>query len=71
MQSDCHIEKNERRTGADRRATDVNFGFPFIDSHGNLVTEDRRIINRRTQESNNTDQPNEITSQKEYARQTA
>jgi len=32
----------ERRSGADRRDDSEAFDFPFIDSHGHLVTEDRR-----------------------------
>lgn len=37
----------ERRSGADRRDDSEAFDFPFIDSHGHLVTEDRRKYHRR------------------------
>ncbi|MGD8559159.1 MAG: hypothetical protein PVF34_12045 [Gammaproteobacteria bacterium] len=33
----------DRRTGNERRIYHNHFGFPFVDSHGLLVTEDRRM----------------------------
>ena len=38
---------NERRSGSDRRNTTIGFDFPYIDSHGHLVIEDRRKSDRR------------------------
>lgn len=39
--------KEERRSGADRRIHAIGFEFPFIDSHGHLVTQERRQNSRR------------------------
>ena len=37
-----------RRSGNERRLYETELGFPFVDSHGLLVTEDRRkVIDRR------------------------
>ena len=43
----------DRRSGNERRTYHNNFGFPFVDGHGLLVTEDRRVNNkeRRTPSS--------------------
>lgn len=32
----------DRRSGTDRRCLQLGLGFPFVDSHGILVTEERR-----------------------------
>ena len=38
-----------RRSGNERRIYETDLGFPFIDTHGHLVTEDRRsLTDRRT-----------------------
>ena len=38
-----------RRSGNERRTYETDLGFPFIDTHGHLVTEDRRsLTDRRT-----------------------
>ena len=37
-----------RRSGNERRIYETDLGFPFVDSHGLLVTEERRkVIDRR------------------------
>lgn len=41
MQLDRRQSK-DRRTGRDRRSWECNLDFPYVDSHGTLVTEDRR-----------------------------
>ena len=39
---------NERRTGEDRRSWECQLDFPYVDSHGTLVVEDRRkLVERR------------------------
>ena len=47
MDKNRHQIANERRSGVDRRLEAIGYDFPFIDSHGLLVTEDRRKSNRR------------------------
>jgi hypothetical protein len=37
----------ERRSGEDRRSWQCNLDFPYVDSHGTLVTEDRRKVAER------------------------
>jgi hypothetical protein len=38
----------DRRTGDDRRSWECQLDFPYVDSHGTLVTADRRrIVERR------------------------
>lgn len=38
----------DRRAGDDRRSWECQLDFPYVDSHGSLVTEDRRqIVERR------------------------
>ena len=32
----------ERRSGEDRRSWECHLDFPYVDSHGTLVIEDRR-----------------------------
>lgn len=32
----------ERRSGEDRRGWECHLDFPYVDSHGTLVVEDRR-----------------------------
>ena len=40
--------ESDRRTGDDRRSWECQLDFPYVDSHGSLVTEDRRkIVERR------------------------
>lgn len=39
---------SDRRSGDDRRSWKCQLDFPYVDSHGTLVTEDRRqIVERR------------------------
>ena len=47
MDQNRQITAKERRSGADRRHMAIGFDFPFIDSHGHLVTEERRKSHRR------------------------
>ena len=46
-----NLEKNisaeDRRSGQDRRNWECQHEFPYIDSHGVLVIEDRRVSNDR------------------------
>ncbi len=37
----------DRRSGADRRSWHCQLDFPYVDSHGSLVTVDRRAIVER------------------------
>ena len=44
------VERNEkdRRAGEDRRSWECQLDFPYVDSHGTLVMEDRReLVERR------------------------
>lgn len=51
MQQNQHMERRQtsnRRSGNDRRSWECQLDFPYVDSHGTLVTEDRRqIVERR------------------------
>lgn len=39
---------SDRRSGADRRSWECQLDFPYVDSHGTLVIEDRRVqVERR------------------------
>ena len=41
-------QTTDRRAGSDRRSWECQLDFPYVDSHGSLVTEDRRqIVERR------------------------
>jgi hypothetical protein len=41
-------QNTDRRSGRDRRSWECNLDFPYVDSHGTLVTEDRRkCVDRR------------------------
>jgi hypothetical protein len=41
-------QTTDRRMGNDRRSWECQLDFPYVDSHGTLVTEDRRqIVERR------------------------
>ena len=48
----------ERRTGNERRIYFNHFGFPFVDSHGQLVTEDRRAQKDRRTTGDSSAAPN-------------
>ena len=37
----------ERRAGEDRRSWECQLDFPYVDSHGTLVVEDRRVMVER------------------------
>ena len=38
----------DRRTGKKRRTYEVDIGFPFVDTHGHLVVDERRkLVDRR------------------------
>jgi len=53
MKNERKIDLFDRRRGGDnRRCWRCDYDYPFIDSHGMLVTEDRRKnIDRRTEMS--------------------
>lgn len=38
---------NDRRNGGDRRSWECQLDFPYVDSHGTLVLEDRRQVAER------------------------
>ncbi len=39
---------SDRRSGSDRRSWECQLDFPYVDSHGTLVSTDRRrIVDRR------------------------
>jgi len=41
-------QRSERRISEDRRSWQCQLDFPYVDSHGTLVTEDRRqLVERR------------------------
>ena len=41
-------QTTDRRAGEDRRSWECQLDFPYVDSHGSLVTADRReIVERR------------------------
>jgi hypothetical protein len=51
-QSENKVASN-RRSGNERRVHETDLGFPFVDGHGLLVTEERRqIADRRIGYSN-------------------
>ena len=37
----------DRRAGEDRRSWECQLDFPYVDSHGTLVVEDRRVMVER------------------------
>lgn len=37
-------ESPDRRSGNERRAYKVEIGFPFVDTHGHLVIDERRKL---------------------------
>ena len=47
METDHRNGLKDRRSGSDRRSWQNSFDFPFVDSHGILVTEERRVHNDR------------------------
>ena len=40
----------ERRSGTDRRLSECEYSFPYIDGHGFLVTAERRKLADRRQD---------------------
>ena len=52
MQKTSSKQRDERRTGSDRRLQVIEHEFPFVDSHGHLVTYERRKHDRRRSEPN-------------------
>lgn len=66
MQNQNNNGKGDKRRGNDRRAQAIGLDFPFIDSHGNLVTEERRISDRRRPQSFNTNSK-DVNQHKTYA----
>ncbi|MBL1277994.1 MAG: hypothetical protein COB30_018105 [Ectothiorhodospiraceae bacterium] len=40
-------QPTDRRMGEDRRSWQCQLDFPYVDSHGTLVTEDRRYLVER------------------------
>lgn len=67
MQTGSKNRKEERRSGVDRRMDAIGLDFPFIDSHGNLVTEDRRKTTRRRQNKSGSSNSSHDQQQKTYA----
>ncbi|WP_455206192.1 hypothetical protein [Kaarinaea lacus] len=47
MKNQQHMEISDRRSGDERRTYETDLGFPFVDSHGLLVTEERRKVSER------------------------
>jgi len=51
MQQNQQMERRQpsnRRSGDDRRSWECQLDFPYVDSHGTLVTADRRqLVERR------------------------
>ena len=66
MQNQDNHRKAEKRSGRDRRARSIGMDFPFIDTHGNLVTEERRKSDRRNPETHGR-KAEGATQQKNYA----
>lgn len=61
-----------RRTGNERRIYHKNFGFPFIDSHGQLVTEERRLkSDRRSRTSSARQRDDDQAPTTKFAQQSA
>jgi len=59
-------QTGERRSGDDRRSWQCQLDFPYVDSHGTLVSVDRRrIVERRVDyaEYVNGDRRSEILNQ--------
>ncbi|MCI0506352.1 MAG: hypothetical protein L0Z73_09620 [Gammaproteobacteria bacterium] len=49
MKNQPHMNISDRRSGNERRIYETDLGFPFVDGHGQLVTEERRkVTDRRT-----------------------
>ncbi|WP_455200014.1 hypothetical protein [Kaarinaea lacus] len=42
MSKQHKIDSPDRRSGIERRAYTVDIGFPFVDTHGHLVIDERR-----------------------------
>jgi len=51
MHNKSQRQSVERRSGTDRRSWVCQLEFPYIDSHGMLVTEERRKKQRRDVEA--------------------
>ena len=66
MQNQDNNRNAEKRSGIDRRTRAIGLDFPFIDSHGNLVTEERRKFNRRKPEHSRS-KATAAAQQKSYA----
>lgn len=47
MPKNTNKQEEERRSGSERRVQAIELGFPFVDSHGHLVTYERRKHDRR------------------------
>ena len=44
MTKQLNLDPPDRRSGAERREYHVDIGFPFVDTHGHLVIEERRKL---------------------------
>lgn len=44
------VDSLNRRSGIERRAYKVDIGFPFVDTHGHLVIDERRKLADRREE---------------------
>lgn len=50
MTKQHNLESPDRRSGNERRAYKVDIGFPFVDTHGHLVIDERRKLSDRREE---------------------
>ena len=44
MTNQHNINPSDRRSGNERRVYIVDIGFPFVDTHGHLVVNERRKL---------------------------
>ena len=64
------INPPDRRTGNERRTYKVDIGFPFVDTHGHLVVNERRKLADR-REAAYTEYHDEQVSLEKLSEQTA
>ncbi|WP_455198961.1 hypothetical protein [Kaarinaea lacus] len=56
----------DRRCGEDRRSWECQLDFPYVDSHGTLVVEDRRkLVERRMAYAEHVDGDRRMTLNKQ------
>lgn len=44
MAKQLNLDPPDRRSGIERREYNVDIGFPFVDTHGHLVEDERRKL---------------------------